>query len=159
MAFTLLMIFLHLSADAISIILPSRFTDAAERSRNLGFKGALSVHPVPIPYLNEGFSVPEQEARFMHRALEVFEAGLKNGTVQLAIAVESAHGVIRAYEIASSSSRIVTLSVGAEDLTQQIGVQISTEGYELWYARSKIIMDANAAGVQPLGLVGVDPFA
>jgi citrate lyase subunit beta/citryl-CoA lyase len=81
------------------------------------------------------------------------------GTVQLAIAVESALGIIRAYEIASSSSRIVTLSVGSEDLTQQIGVQTSIEGYELWYARSKIIIDANAAGVQPLGLVGVDPFA
>lgn len=80
------------------------------------------------------------------------------GTVQLAIALESALGVIRGYEIASSTSRIVSLSVGAEDLTQQIGVQTSVEGHELWYARTKIILDANAAGVQPLGLVGVDPF-
>jgi citrate lyase subunit beta/citryl-CoA lyase len=84
---------------------------------------------------------------------------IPQGTIQLAIAVETALGVIRGYEIASSSPRIVTISVGAEDLTQQMGVKTSIEGHELWYARSKILMDATAAGVQSLGLIGADPFA
>jgi citrate lyase subunit beta/citryl-CoA lyase len=84
---------------------------------------------------------------------------IPQSTTQLAIAVETALGVIRGYEIASSSPRIVTISVGAEDLTQQMGVKTSIEGHELWYARSKILMDATAAGVQSLGLIGADPFA
>ena len=84
--------------------------------------------------------------------------GIEAGRVQIAVAVETALGVVRAFEIASASPRVVTLGVGAEDLTQEMGVQTSAEGRELWYARSKVLMDAYAAGVQPLGLVGVEPF-
>ena len=84
--------------------------------------------------------------------------GMGTGTVQLAVAVETALGVVRAYEIASASPRTVTMGVGAEDLTQEMGVQTTKEGQELWYARSKVLTDAYAAGVQPMGLVGVEPF-
>jgi citrate lyase subunit beta/citryl-CoA lyase len=84
--------------------------------------------------------------------------GMSAGTVQLAVAVETALGVVRAYEIASASPRTVTMGVGAEDLTQEMGVQTTKEGQELWYARSKVLTDAYAAGVQPMGLVGVEPF-
>ena len=84
--------------------------------------------------------------------------GIKPGTVQIAITVETALGVINAFNIASASSRVVSLAVGAEDLTQEMGIQTTKEGQELWYARSKVLMDAVAAGAQPLGLVGVEPF-
>jgi citrate lyase subunit beta/citryl-CoA lyase len=84
--------------------------------------------------------------------------GMGVGAVQLAVAVETALGVVRAFEIASASPRIVTMSVGAEDLTQEMGVQTTKEGQELWYARSKVLTDAYAAGVQPIGLVGIEPF-
>jgi citrate lyase subunit beta/citryl-CoA lyase len=84
--------------------------------------------------------------------------GIAAGTVQIAVAVETALGVIRAFEIASASPRTVTIGVGAEDLTQEMGVQTSVEGRELWYARSKVLTDAYAAGIQPMGLVGVEPF-
>ena len=84
--------------------------------------------------------------------------GIEAGTVRIAVAVETALGVVRGFEIASASPRIVTIQVGAEDLTQEMGVQASAGGRELWYARSKILTDAYAAGVQPLGLVGVEPF-
>jgi citrate lyase subunit beta/citryl-CoA lyase len=83
---------------------------------------------------------------------------IKLGTIQIAVAVETARGVIKAFEIASASPRVVTLGVGAEDLTQEMGVQTTIEGQELWYARSKVLMDAYAAGAQPMGLVGVEPF-
>ena len=84
--------------------------------------------------------------------------GIPEGTVQIAVAVETALGVVRAYEIASANPRTVSIGVGAEDLTQEMGVQTSAEGSELWYARSKVLTDAYAAGVQPMGLVGVEPF-
>jgi citrate lyase subunit beta/citryl-CoA lyase len=84
--------------------------------------------------------------------------GIKPGTVQIAIAVETALGVINAFNIASASPRVISLAVGAEDLTQEMGIQTTKEGQELWYARSKVLMDAVAAGAQPMGLVGVEPF-
>jgi citrate lyase subunit beta/citryl-CoA lyase len=84
--------------------------------------------------------------------------GMQIGTVQISIAVETALGVIRAYEIASSNPRIVAIEVGAEDLTQEMGIQTTKEGGELWYARSKVLTDAYAAGVQPMGLIGIEPF-
>jgi len=84
--------------------------------------------------------------------------GIPEGTVQMAVAVETALGVVKAYEIAAASPRTVSIGVGAEDLTQEMGVQTTAEGRELWYARSKVLMDAYAAGVQPMGLLGVEPF-
>jgi citrate lyase subunit beta/citryl-CoA lyase len=84
--------------------------------------------------------------------------GIAAGAVQIAVAVETALGVINAFEIASASPRMVTIGVGAEDLTQEMGVQTTVEGRELWYARSKVLMDAYAAGIQPMGLIGVEPF-
>jgi citrate lyase subunit beta/citryl-CoA lyase len=84
--------------------------------------------------------------------------GIRHGTIQMAIAVETARGVINAYEIASASPRVVTLGVGAEDLCREMGVEVTKEGRELLYSQSKVLIDAYAAGVQPMGLVGVDPF-
>ncbi|MCW4048697.1 MAG: CoA ester lyase [Candidatus Bathyarchaeota archaeon] len=84
--------------------------------------------------------------------------GIEIGTVQIAVAVETALGVVKAFEIASADPRVVTIGVGAEDLTQEMGIQTTKEGQELWYARSKVLMDAYAAGVQPMGLIGVEPF-
>jgi len=102
-----------------------------------------------------------EEVRLRDGAITELEArrGLPPGSVQLAVSVETALGVIRAFEIASASPRIVTIGVGAEDLTQEMGVQTSVGGEELWYARSKVLMDAYAAGVQPMGLIGVEPFS
>jgi citrate lyase subunit beta/citryl-CoA lyase len=85
--------------------------------------------------------------------------GVPPGSLQITVTVESALGVIKAYEIASASPRIVTMSVGAEDLTREMGVRTTSEGKELWYANSKVLMDAFAAGVQPMGLIGVEPFS
>ncbi|MFH2110749.1 MAG: CoA ester lyase [Candidatus Bathyarchaeota archaeon] len=109
-------------------------------------------------------SLPKVESAEEVRLIDQIITGLERkrgmgvGTVQMAIAVETALGVVRAYEIASASPRTVTMGVGAEDLTQEMGVQTTKEGQELWYARSKVLTDAYAAGVQPMGLVGVEPF-
>jgi len=101
-----------------------------------------------------------EEIRLRDRIITDLERkrGIQEGTVQIAVAVETALGVVRAFEIASASPRLVTIGVGAEDLTQEMGVQTSAEGRELWFARSKVLTDAYAAGVQPMGLVGVEPF-
>ncbi|MEE8354778.1 MAG: hypothetical protein V3S09_03040, partial [Candidatus Bathyarchaeia archaeon] len=64
---------------------PEKAFDAAVNSRGLGFKGAQSVHPAPIPFLNQGFSVPREEAAFMRGALEAFQEGLERGTASVSV--------------------------------------------------------------------------
>ena len=66
--------------------------------------------------------------------------------------IESALGVLEAYEIASSP-RVAALAFGAEDFTKDIGAERTPEGKDLWYARSAIVTAAKAAGVQALDTV------
>jgi citrate lyase subunit beta/citryl-CoA lyase len=70
--------------------------------------------------------------------------------------LESALGIIKAYEIASSSKNICALAVGLEDYTADIGTQRTNEGRESFFARSMIVNAAKAAGVQAIDTVFSD---
>ncbi len=60
--------------------------------------------------------------------------------------IESAMGVIKAYEIASASQYNCALAIGLEDYTADIGTQRTAEGKESIFARSMLINAAKAAG-------------
>ncbi len=70
--------------------------------------------------------------------------------------IESALGVVNAYEIASSSSNVCALAVGLEDYTADIGTERTEEGKESFYARSVVVNAAKAAGVQAIDTVYSD---
>lgn len=70
--------------------------------------------------------------------------------------IESALGVVKAYEIASASDKICALTIGLEDYTADIGVERTLEGKESLYARSVIVNSAKAAGVQAIDSVFSD---
>lgn len=82
--------------------------------------------------------------------------GKENTDIHLMPIIESALGVIHAYEIASSSPNVVALAIGLEDYTADIGVQRTTEGWESFYARSAVVNAARAAGIQPIDSVFSD---
>ncbi len=67
--------------------------------------------------------------------------------------IESALGVERSFEIAGSSSNIVALAIGLEDYTADLGVQRTSEGKESFYARTRLVVAAKAAGIQPIDSV------
>jgi citrate lyase subunit beta/citryl-CoA lyase len=67
--------------------------------------------------------------------------------------VESAHGVLNAYTIASASPRVIALAIGLEDYTTDIGAQRTSNGCESLWAQSQVVNAARAAGVQPLASV------
>jgi citrate lyase subunit beta/citryl-CoA lyase len=67
--------------------------------------------------------------------------------------IESALGVVNAYEIASASQNVVAVAIGLEDYTASIGAQRTDEGRESFYARSAVVNAARAAGVQPIDSV------
>ncbi len=70
--------------------------------------------------------------------------------------IESALGVIRAYEIATSSPNICALTIGLEDYTADIGTERTNCGRESFWARSQVVNAARAAGVQPIDSVFSD---
>ncbi len=70
--------------------------------------------------------------------------------------IESALGVERAFEIATSSPKTVAMAIGLEDLTADIGAERTKEGGESLYARSRLVMAARAAGIQPIDSVFSD---
>ena len=70
--------------------------------------------------------------------------------------IESARGVLHAFEIASASPRVVALGLGLEDYAKDIGAERTAEGRESLWARSQIVNAARAAGVTPLASVFAD---
>jgi citrate lyase subunit beta / citryl-CoA lyase len=70
--------------------------------------------------------------------------------------IESALGVINAYEIASASKNNCALTIGLEDYTADIGTQRTNEGKESFLARQMIVNAAKAAGIQAIDSVFSD---
>lgn len=82
--------------------------------------------------------------------------GLEPGSVKLIPLVESARGVINAYEIASASERTIAVAFGAGDYYRDLGRNISSlssQQNELLYARSQVVNGSVAARVQPIDTV------
>ena len=70
--------------------------------------------------------------------------------------IETAIGVEKSFEIASSSPNVVAMAIGLEDYTADLGVSRTLEGKESFYARVRIIVAAKAAGIQPIDSVFSD---
>ncbi|MCH8108112.1 MAG: CoA ester lyase [Chloroflexi bacterium] len=77
-------------------------------------------------------------------------AGLEAGHVKLIPWIENARAIMSAREMAGASPRIVALAFGAEDYTDDMGVQRTDTGEEVWFARSLVAVAARAANVGSL---------
>ena len=70
--------------------------------------------------------------------------------------IESALGVVKAFEIAGAAKNVVSLAIGLEDYTADLGTQRTNEGTESFYARSVVVNACRAAGIQPIDSVFSD---
>ena len=70
--------------------------------------------------------------------------------------IESALGVIKAYEIASASQNNCALAIGLEDYTADLGTQRTNEGRESIFARQMLVNAAKASGIQAIDTVFSD---
>jgi citrate lyase subunit beta/citryl-CoA lyase len=70
--------------------------------------------------------------------------------------IESALGVVKAFEIANASENIVSLAIGLEDYTADLGAKRTLEAQESFYARSALVNAAKAAGIQAIDSVFSD---
>jgi citrate lyase subunit beta/citryl-CoA lyase len=83
-------------------------------------------------------------------------AGIPVGKIKLMAAVESALGIINAYEIAKASERLVGIAIGAEDFVTDLKTNRSPEGIELLAARSQLLLAGRAAGIDVIDTVYSD---
>ena len=114
-----------------------------------------SVHPGL-----DGLAIPKVEsAAQVHDIVAQLERlersrGLAPGHLRLSLAIETPRGLLAVGEIARSSDRIATMSVGVEDYCLELGVEPSADGMELLYPVAHLVTVCKAVGVQPTGLVG-----
>jgi citrate lyase beta subunit len=96
--------------------------------------------------------------RWLEAQLTVAEAthGWPEGRIEMLAMVETARGIVNLKEIASASSRLTALVFGAEDLAGDIGAARTSEGWEVFYARSAVVTHAAAFGLQAIDMVFVD---
>ena len=102
------------------------------------------IHGVGVPKTESAWDVQQADA-----ILERLERqrGLPPGQVRLAVWVETAKAVVRAWEICSASPRAIGVCFGAEDLTVDMGTKRTDEGEEVLYARSAVAVAAHAADI------------
>ncbi len=113
-----------------------------------------NVHVVLIPKCESAETLLEVERKIA--AIQECNGGAKSGEVFLMPIVETALGVVKAYEIASASPRVIALTIGLEDYTADLGCPRTAEGSESLYARSAVVNAARAAGVAPIDSVFSD---
>ncbi len=101
----------------------------------------------------DGISQPKpssgDEIKRVEAIIERFERerGMRQGHVKLIPWVETAKGLLNAFEIASASPRVVGIAFGAEDFTLDTGMERTKEGSELHHPRVMVVIAAKAADV------------
>ncbi len=107
------------------------------------------VHVVRMPKTETADEVREVEAEIEKVEREIGA----EGRTRIMAAIESALGVVNAYDIAISSPRMMGIALGAEDYCANLKTQRSKEGDELRLARETIVVAARAAGIDALDTV------
>ena len=114
------------------------------------------------PLMPHGISLPKIEsAADMERADALMaqaerEAGLVVGSLRALVWIETAKGVVNAYEICCASPRILAALTGADDFTMDMGIDRTKSGEELFYMRSAIVVAARAANVMAIDVAFPD---
>ncbi|NNG27772.1 MAG: HpcH/HpaI aldolase/citrate lyase family protein [Ignavibacteriaceae bacterium] len=111
-----------------------------------------NIHVILIPKSEHAEQIKQVEREVL---MIKKEENIKNDIYFMPI-VESALGVIKAYEIASASIYNCALAIGLEDYTADIGTLKTEDGKESFFARSMVVNAARAAGIQPIDTVYSD---
>lgn len=119
---------------------------------DLHFVVPYNVNVILIPKCESAMTVKdvEEEINIIKAQKNISEI------IYLIPIIESALGVINAYEIATASDLVCALTIGLEDYTADMGIERTNEGKESFYARCAIANAAKAANVQAIDSVFSD---
>jgi citrate lyase subunit beta/citryl-CoA lyase len=84
------------------------------------------------------------------------KGGIEEGSTRMMAAVESAAGVLNAREIALASKRLNGIAIGAEDYVTDLKTSRSSDGIELLFGRSMVLLAARTAGIDAIDTVFSD---
>ncbi len=86
------------------------------------------------------------------RELDRLEAsnGMRAGATEIVPTAETARGVVNIREMADACPRVTSAVLGAEDLAADLVAERGADGIELAYARSRFLLEARAAGIEPI---------
>lgn len=108
----------------------------------------------------DGIVIPKvnntKELKKIEKTISSLEKTRKLKPIQLIPSIESAEGVVNTYSIASSSKRVCAVVFGVFDLLNDIGVEYTKDSEGAKYSRSKIPVDAHAAGVAAIDAIWQD---
>ena len=75
------------------------------------------------------------------------KAGNPVGSTRIMPLIETARGVENSYHIAEADPRVCAIFIGCEDLTADLCCERTKAGNEVFYARSRVVCAARAAGI------------
>lgn len=75
------------------------------------------------------------------------ERGLEAGAIGLIPWIETARAIVDCYSICIASRRMIGIAFGAEDLTNDLGIERVDDDSNLAFARSAVCIAARAAGI------------
>jgi len=108
----------------------------------------------------DGIVIPKvnniKELKKIEKLLVMLEKKRKLKPIELIPSIESAEGVVNAYNIASSNKRISALVFGVFDLLNDMGIEYTKQADGAKYARAKIPVDAKAAGKYAIDAIWQD---
>lgn len=115
-----------------------------------------------LPTRPDGIVLPKvltaEDLRWVEAQIGAAEqrAGWPSGNIILLAIIERARAFLHLPEICQATPRLEALIFGAEDLAAELGVKRTREGWELFHARSTLVMHAAAFGLQAIDWVTVD---
>jgi citrate lyase subunit beta/citryl-CoA lyase len=127
---------------------------------NQGERGLKDLHSV-IPHNVNLVLIPKCESpEYITQVEEEIAAIKKKFLIQnqvfLMPIIESALGIENSFDIARGSENVVAIAIGLEDYTADLGVTRTIEGTESFYARTRLVVAAKAAGIQAIDSVFSD---
>lgn len=150
----------HLVANAIKYI--SRPCEVAVRPNHLSTPYGLDDLKAILPSKPDLIRLPKVETADEIKRVDdlISEAEVKNGfpagSIRMMGAIETAKGLMKAYDIATASPRMVALAIGGEDFIADLKTTRTKSGRELFVARGQLILAARAAGIQAIDTVFSD---
>ena len=166
------------NADAVTLDLEDSVVDGQKETARLKVKDAVALAAKgagevfvrvnkPIAYADieasvwpgiSGIVLPRVES-----AAEVAEAsgyvgemerrrGIETGSLQMVLLLESAGALWRIREIMTADPRVTQAGLDESDLAAAMGITPLPDHDPFVYARGRLIVEATAAGVQPIGV-------
>lgn len=111
------------------------------------------VHVIRLPKTETAQDVLDVEAVIEEVERKI---GREVGSTKMMAAIESALGIVNAYEICKASKRLIGVAIGAEDYVTNMKTKRFPDGMELLGARTQLIIAARAAGIACFDTVYTD---